>query len=61
MEDSAAVGGIFIAGLSLWLTHHTGNTLYDSIGSLSIGGMFVIEYNVLRNENWHSILMYLIK
>ena len=38
MEDSAAVSGVIIASVCLWLTHITGNTLYDSIGSLSIGG-----------------------
>ena len=44
MEDSAAVGGVFIAASALGLVHLTGNTVYDAIGSISIGGRY--DYNV---------------
>ncbi len=38
MEDSAAVAGVFVAATALGITHLTGNTMYDAIGSISIGG-----------------------
>ncbi len=38
MEDSAAVAGVFVAATALGITHWTGNTMYDAIGSISIGG-----------------------
>lgn len=38
MEDSAAVGGVFLAAGALGLVHLTGNVVYDAIGSISIGG-----------------------
>ena len=41
LEDSAAVGGVFLAGSALLLAHLTGNTMYDAIGSISIGGVCV--------------------
>ena len=39
LEDSAAVGGVFLAGGCLGLTHYTGNPIYDAIGSITIGGI----------------------
>ena len=44
MEDSAAVGGVFIAASALGLVHLTGNAIYDAIGSISIGGMYLLLY-----------------
>ena len=41
MEDSAAVGGVFIAASALGLVHMTGNAIYDAIGSISIGGTYI--------------------
>ncbi len=38
MEDSAAVTGVIVAATALGITHFTGNTMYDAIGSVSIGG-----------------------
>ena len=38
MEDSAAVAGVFIAAAALGLAHYTGSTVYDSMGSIAIGG-----------------------
>jgi hypothetical protein len=44
MEDSAAVGGVFIAASALGLVHMTGNAIYDAIGSISIGGTYMYLY-----------------
>ena len=41
MEDSAAVTGVFVAAGALGITHWTGNTIYDAIGSISIGGTYL--------------------
>ncbi len=38
MEDSAAVAGVVVAAAALGITHLTGNTVYDAIGSICIGG-----------------------
>ena len=38
LEDSAAIAGVLLAAATLGLAHHTGNTVYDAIGSLGIGG-----------------------
>ena len=46
MEDSAAVGGVFIAASALGLVHMTGNAIYDAIGSISIGGRYIYMFNV---------------
>jgi hypothetical protein len=37
VEDSAALLGIAIAGIGIFLSNQTGNTIYDSTSSLSIG------------------------
>lgn len=39
VEDSAAVTGVFFAAAALGLAHYTSNTVYDAIGSISIGGI----------------------
>ena len=38
VEDSAAVSGVFMAATTLGLAQYTGSTIYDSIGSITIGG-----------------------
>ena len=38
LEDSAAVSGVFLAAFCLWLAQVTGNTMYDALGSVAIGG-----------------------
>ena len=40
LEDSAAVAGVFIAGGFLGLSYITGNSMYDALGSMTIGGMY---------------------
>jgi zinc transporter 9 len=53
VEDSAAVSGVLIAGASLYMTHYTGNPIYDAIGSISIGGLLgiVALFLIQRNTN----------
>ena len=41
VEDSAALLGIAIAGIGIFLSNQTGNTIYDSISSLSIGAILM--------------------
>ena len=43
VEDSAAVTGVFFAAAALGLAHYTSNTVYDAIGSISIGGIVTFE------------------
>lgn len=42
VEDSVAVGGVFIAATCLGLAHYTGNLVYDAIGSITIGGITLL-------------------
>ncbi|XP_064405221.1 proton-coupled zinc antiporter SLC30A9, mitochondrial-like isoform X2 [Halichondria panicea] len=53
MEDSAAVAGVFVAATALCITHWTGNTMYDAIGSISIGGLLgvVALFLIQRNSS----------
>ena len=38
LEDSAAVTGVLLAATALGFSHITGNSVYDAIGSIAIGG-----------------------
>lgn len=50
-EDAGAVAGLGIAGMSTYLTHLTGNPLYDSIGSISVGLLMGgIAITLIRNN-----------
>jgi len=51
VEDSAALLGIAIAGVGIFLSNQTGNTLYDSISSLSIGAILMAFAFFLAREN----------
>jgi len=51
VEDSAALLGIAIAGLGIFLSSQTGNTIYDSISSLSIGAILMAFAFFLAREN----------
>ena len=42
LEDSAAITGVLLAASMLGLAQYTGNTLYDAMGSIGIGGTHTI-------------------
>lgn len=43
LEDSAAVTGVILAATALGLSHITGNSIYDAIGSIAIGGTASVQ------------------
>jgi cation diffusion facilitator family transporter len=51
VEDSAALLGIVIAGIGIFLSNQTGNTIYDSISSLAIGAILMAFALFLAREN----------
>jgi cation diffusion facilitator family transporter len=51
VEDSAALLGIAIAGIGIFLSNQTGNAIYDSISSLSIGAILMAFAFFLAREN----------
>ena len=51
VEDSAALAGIAIASLGIFLTDITGNTVYDAIGSIFIGCLLMAFAFFLAREN----------
>ena len=51
VEDSAALLGIGIAALGIFLTDITGNTTYDAISSIIIGGILMAFAFFLAKEN----------
>lgn len=51
VEDSAALLGIAIAALGIFLSETTGNTIYDSISSFVIGGILMVFAFFLASEN----------
>ncbi|MDQ2685643.1 MAG: cation diffusion facilitator family transporter [Thermoproteota archaeon] len=51
VEDAAALLGIIIAAVSLFLSDITGNTAYDAIGSILIGIVLMIFALFLAREN----------
>ena len=51
VEDSAALLGIAIAALGIFLSEMTGNTVYDAISSLAIGAILMVFAAFLANEN----------
>jgi zinc transporter 9 len=53
LEDSAAITGVLLAASMLGLAQYTGNTLYDAIGSIGIGGLlgFVALFLIQRNSS----------
>jgi cation diffusion facilitator family transporter len=50
-EDAAAITGVVIAGLGLFLHQLTGNPVYDAIGSLLIGTVLAATAYVLVDRN----------
>eukprot|EP00794_Sanderia_malayensis_P007174 gene7174-7980_t len=53
LEDSAAVAGLLLAAGCLGLTSYTGNTIFDAIGSISIGALLgvVAVFLIRRNTD----------
>lgn len=51
VEDSAALLGIAIAAVGIFLTDVTGNSIYDAIGSLGIGVLLMFFAFFLAREN----------
>jgi cation diffusion facilitator family transporter len=51
VEDSAALLGIAIAGVGIFLSEQTGNSIYDSMSSLSIGCILIVFAFFLAKEN----------
>ena len=51
VEDSAALAGIAIAALGIFLTDITGNTVYDAISSIFIGCILMAFAFFLASEN----------
>ncbi|MCC8427068.1 cation diffusion facilitator family transporter [Mucilaginibacter sp. UR6-11] len=55
-EDSAAVVGLFIVMICLWLSHHFNKPFIDGIASLLVGLILVIVSLILARES-RSLLM----
>lgn len=55
-EDSAAVIGLFIVALCLWLSHHLHQPFIDGIASLLVGLILVFVSLILARES-RSLLM----
>ena len=51
IEDTAALSGIVVATIALILTAVTGNSFFDSIGSLIIGLILMAFAVFLAKEN----------
>lgn len=51
VEDSAALLGIAIAALGIFLSETTGNTVYDALSSLAIGVILMVFASFLAKEN----------
>ena len=51
VEDSAALLGIAIAALGIFLSEMTGNTIYDAVSSIAIGAILMVFAAFLANEN----------
>ena len=51
VEDSAALLGILVAVIGIFLSDITGNAIYDSIASLIIGGILMFFAFFLAKEN----------
>ena len=56
MEDSAAVFGVILVAITLFLTKYTGQVYWDSIGSIIIGIILAVIAIVLMRENLHNLI-----
>lgn len=51
VEDSAALLGIVVAGIGIFFSEATGDTIYDSLSSVAIGGILMAFAYFLAKEN----------
>jgi cation diffusion facilitator family transporter len=51
VEDSAALLGIVVAGIGIFFSEATGDTTYDSLSSVAIGGILMAFAYFLAKEN----------
>lgn len=53
-EDSVAVVGVFIALIAQWLTHITGDAMYDAVGGLLVGIVlgFLSVVLIIKNHQY---------
>jgi cation diffusion facilitator family transporter len=51
VEDSAAMLGILVAAIGIFLSETTGNTVYDALGSVVIGIILMVFASFLAKEN----------
>ncbi len=51
VEDSAALLGIVVAGIGIFFSEATGDTIYDSLSSIAIGGILMAFAYFLAKEN----------
>lgn len=49
-EDSAALLGLLIAAIGIWISHATGDARFDGIASIAIGGVLAAVAIVLARE-----------
>jgi len=56
LEDGAAVVGVLLASITIFLTVYTGNIFWDSIGSIIIGIILAIIAIVLIRENLEYLI-----
>jgi cation diffusion facilitator family transporter len=56
VEDSAALAGILVAAVGIFLTEITGNSVYDAISSLIIGTILMLFAFFLAKENQALLL-----
>ena len=56
MEDSAAVFGVILVAITLFLTKYTGQVYWDSIGSIIIGIILAVIAIALMRENLENLI-----